>query len=106
MMKFASPEEYLKAGCLFLEGDHKNETVFISLHERTNGFVCETGCADIKICQAYKALLARDPDKPVIVKIPTNAELASKLGISKRQVSKLRKKGLLEATLKEKGIVA
>jgi hypothetical protein len=105
-MKFASPEQYLTAGCLFLVGEKKNQTIFNGLHENTNGSICETGCAYIDKCQAYRILSSRLTETPEEKKIPmpTNAQIAAKLGVTKRQVSKMRIKGTLKAEILKRGL--
>ena len=102
-----SVAEYKMAGCLFLVGESKKSPdLFVGLHERTNGDVCNTGCADISTCKAYRTLSSKpvEPAKDKKVPLPTNAQIAYKMGVSKRQVSKMRKKGILREEILKKGL--
>ena len=71
--------------------NNTNPLVFIGIYNLTQENPCN-GCFKESICT----------DKPnntkkhkTFISKPTNAELAEKLGVSKRQVSKLRAKGIL-----------
>ena len=65
MSKAHSIIEYQSAGCLFLVGKEKDTALFLALHERTRGNICD-GCAYVSNCAAYKTLSkkADPPAKP------------------------------------------
>lgn len=69
------------------------------LHQNTSGNICQTGCANYNggYCSGYKILTAGKKviGKTVKKRKKTNAQYAEELGITKRQVSKRRKAGLL-----------
>ena len=75
-----------------------SKVIFFALLQETNGNPCETGCAwfDMGRCQGYVRLKqSHTPDSRPRTR-PTNAQIAKERGISKRQVSKLRKSGEIE----------
>ncbi len=87
-----------------------NAEMFFALWEATYHNPCE-GCflnsGDIvKKCKGYTKLVNKTKhlEKSEIRPGPTNAVIASKLGISKRQVAKLRKNGSLKTMMEESGI--
>jgi hypothetical protein len=100
-MTYIPMPDYLKSECE-LKSPLK---VFLAIYTMSQGFPCK-GCAYDQPevdrpqgCPVKKELLklvrpgrAREPKKPAP---PTNAEIARKMKISKRQVSKLRKAGKL-----------
>jgi len=74
--------------------------IFMGLHEATNGDPCTTGCTwfDGGKCQEYQRvtnLSAHAGQRRTEITHKTNQEIANELGISKRQVSKLRKQAKL-----------
>lgn len=86
--------EYKKA-CDSRTCNQPYDNTFIGLHKYSNGNVCETGCPyfnDGK-CPGYlelKGTALINEAKPKPSKY-TNADLAKKWGISKRQVSKIKR---------------
>ncbi len=74
--------------------------MFYALWERTNGDPCTTGCAwyGRGQCLGYKRLIRDSAQKfpvPNSFDALNNAGLAEMLGVSKRQISKMRKNGTL-----------
>jgi len=94
----------------FLSGDcelyNSSSGSFAGLWGLTHGDPCTTGCAWYKDgdCTRYKQAISRQKAKPIFVSKPTNAELSQELGISKRQVSKMRKNGMLEEAMGDRRI--
>jgi len=80
------------SGCKLAEVTHL--VVFQHIYETSNGDPCN-GCIYNKKCE----LLARQAEKDLLrrqesfgkVRFETNAKIAERLGISKRQVAKMRK---------------
>ena len=72
--------------------------LFIMIHNKTNGDPCTTGCAwfDNGNCEGYKNLQYRIEPEIVKKSILTNKEIAKDLGCSKREVSRMRKNGILQ----------
>ena len=78
--------------------------LFGFLYAQTGGDPCRTGCAWFDGCEYAKALFpAGVRPQRTEPQGPTNRELADKLGVSKRAVSKLRTLGRLEKALKLRG---
>lgn len=75
-----------------------NRGMFIGLWRITQGDPCETGCPRFNCgtCNGYKKVAhAKSNVKQSPFSHQTNKQIADKFGISKRQVSKLRKSGQL-----------
>ena len=78
------------------------DNIFLGLWRATNGDICETGCPYFNNgrCRGYlelkgtKIINSAKPKPPEF----TNADLAKKFGVSKRQVSKMRRNGNLNKT--------
>lgn len=70
--------------------------IFVGLYHATNGNPCETGCGYFNNgkCAGYLMLTTSEAAFNKISR-KTNAEIAEELNCSKRQVSKMRKAGLL-----------
>jgi xanthine dehydrogenase iron-sulfur cluster and FAD-binding subunit A len=75
---------------------------FILFLERVNGDACTTGCGFYNMgkCQGYRDICQakKMSKRATSYKQPlteTNAQIAERLGVSKRQVAKMRKKGEL-----------
>lgn len=73
------------------------DNIFIGLWGATKGAICDTGCAYFNMgkCRGYlwlkgSVIINEAKPKP---RIYTNADLAAKWGVSKRQASKMIKKG-------------
>jgi len=73
------------------------DDVFLGLWRATKGAVCATGCPHFNMgkCRGYlwlkgSAIINEAKPKPQQY---TTADLAAKWGVSKRQASKMRKKG-------------
>ena len=84
----------------FRNGDcelfNNSPMIFIGIYNLSSGKPC-MGCAWESGCECKKNL-NKSSSKPKELK-PTNAELGVRLGISGRQVSKLRKAGTLDDIL-------
>ena len=89
-MKDHSFDEYVIFNCEFTK-KREDWNLFIALYERTNGDVCDTGCAYKNRCSAYSLLHQKKPFVKPTTRLKTNAELSKELGVSKRQASKLRR---------------
>ena len=98
---------YVGAKCTFLYGEHSNGKLFAGLLIANHGYVCkECGDRNLESCTPVNPKLIdaiRDGRTlgNVLARVQkafghkTNAQLANELGISKRQVSKRRKRGEL-----------
>ena len=81
---------YVENGCKL---QHPDIGTFMLVFKESNGNPCAE-CFDKRSCDAW--LLINHPgSKSLSGKIETNAQAADRLGISKRQASKLRKEGKL-----------
>ena len=81
--------EYVEAGCKLADPI----LIFAGIYQLTNGQPCN-GCSYKNGCTAiHKINTTKNAKKSSLM---TNAQLASELGISKRQVSKLRIPGTNE----------
>ena len=101
-MKFRI-EDFDKRFCMQMDSPQ----VFVWLHHSTGGNPCETGCAwyDGGTCPGYKRLTRAEPSakterlyrniQSAKFSPKTNKQIADEYGITKRQVSKLRKSGEL-----------
>lgn len=93
-MAIASLHEFLEADCML---QHPNRRIFVSIYHGTNGRPCD-GCVFKHNCKQRHDLelvissKKRTPKKPMR---ETNAEIAKRLGITKRQAAKMRKAGKL-----------
>lgn len=91
--RFRECVKYRDAGCILLESIEG--TAFMGLHQVTNGNVCKE-CTYKSSCAAKVAIeRAKQQGTPITSPAKTNAELAKKLGVSKRQVAKMRAAGTL-----------
>jgi len=93
MQFYLSDYELVKDQCQQYTGDPE---IMEKLVFQTNGDVCKTGCPWYRgaKCAGYKQLrlLKKNKRPPGGT---TNSAISQKLGVSKRQVAKLRKQGLL-----------
>ena len=99
-MKFEY-SDFRKGHC---EQYNTKPVMFIALWEHTNGDPCTTGCPwwGKGQCLGYKRLIRDSVQKfpvPGSFIALNNAGLAEKLGVSKRQISKMRKAGTLNEAL-------
>lgn len=92
-MKIASLHDFLKSDCELLE---PNRAVFIGLYNVTNGRPCDD-CVIKTHCKARHDLETVNVKKRSgnTMEHETNQRIAERIGVSKRQVSKMRKAGLL-----------
>lgn len=93
-MEIASLDEFLEADC---ELQYPTLGIFIGIYHTTNGRPCDD-CAMRHNCKERHDLEqikagSQVPRKRVYTE--TNRQIADRLGISKRQVSKMRKAGEL-----------
>ncbi len=82
------------SGCKLADGPIINKTMFAGVFDQANGNVCD-GCSHNSNCSAKSKFINYTGD-PRLKQGPTNAELAKKHGISKRQASKMRAAGIFE----------
>jgi len=73
------------------------DNIFIGLWGATGGDICETGCpyfnnGRCRGCLELRGTQIINNAKPKTPKF-TNADLAKKFGVSKRQISKMRRDG-------------
>ena len=89
---------YYERDCQLVQDMATTKITFAGLHHACRGFPCE-GCPHQIGCSHY-LILTPPPKRVIKQKIgkpgPTNAELAKKHGVTKRQISKMRKQGLLD----------
>ena len=83
--------DFRKVDCKLWEG---NVGIFFEIYKATNSNPCP-GCAFERNCAGKKDLGRRDRLRSGISHKHTNGEIARKLNVSKRQVSKMKKKGTL-----------
>ncbi len=86
--------DYIRSSC-----ELAKEKMFLGLWQVTGEYPCP-GCAYENSCRARKELeFKNNPNKsPIPGKhFETNAQIASRLGVSKRQVAKMRRDGRLPA---------
>lgn len=81
--------------------------IFIALWKHTKGDPCTTGCPwwGRGQCLGYKRLIRAESQKRPkqgLFKTYNNADLAEKLNVSKRQISKMRKAGTLNEMLENR----
>jgi hypothetical protein len=83
--------DYIRSSC-----ELAKEKMFLGLWQITGEYPCN-GCGYEK-CRARKELEIKNTLKPIPGKhFETNAQIASRLGVSKRQVAKMRRDGRLPA---------
>ncbi len=88
---------FLNKGC---ELANPEPAVLIDIYDQSGGDPCN-GCGCISGCELYRKLgrYSKKNSKPGrardLKSIATNAEIAEKKGISKRQAAKLRREGKL-----------
>jgi hypothetical protein len=87
--------DYMKVECEFKKDP--SGKILPGLWRYANGNICETGCGSFRNgkCPGYIELLILKKNRLVEKQGPTNAELAKVLGVTKRQVAKLRRSGEL-----------
>lgn len=86
--------DYRKVDCQLWKD---NPAIFMGLYKEVNGNVCD-GCGFnlSNECKGYREIaLIKNHQTAGLRKYKTNAELAAELGVSKRQVSKMRKFGTI-----------
>jgi len=79
------------SGCEFA----KDFNVFRVIFKLTNGNPCK-GCGDSSGCEFLKKTMVKIVGHEGVRRLlgrKTNAELAKELGVSKRQIAKMRKRG-------------
>ena len=93
MKKIASLHEYLEVDC---ELQKQRRDVFIALYHVTNGRPCDD-CAIRHNCKERHDLEIESiaSQNNNTIQHETNAQIAERMGITKRQASKMRKAGLL-----------
>lgn len=96
----ASYHDFIGSDCKLMKSMMKQPIMsFMDIYNATSGDPCTTGCAwyDSGKCKTYKSLCLNQRKDPGVAKASTftNSYIAKKLGISKRQVSKMRKDGSL-----------
>ncbi len=94
-MRRQSLQWFLDNDCMLREPD---VVVLVGIYQMSNGDPCD-GCAMHEECPAYPKLKAMPAvgDRPSSVQPAreTNAQAAVRLGVSKRQVAKMRQRGEL-----------
>jgi hypothetical protein len=83
--------DYIRSSC-----ELAGQSIFLGLWKATGEYPCG-GCG-YKTCPTRKELEFKNTPKPIPGKhFETNAQIASRLGVSKRQVAKMRRDGRLPA---------
>lgn len=93
-MRIASLHEFLEAGC---ELQRPSRWLFVALYHSTRGRPCDDCVMRVNCKQRHDLELAHNARQAAMKKPvgETNAQIAKRLGISPRQVSKRRKAGRL-----------
>ncbi len=89
-------DTYLIANCCFLIGPTAKPELFGALFAMEGFNICR-GCGDNgqEVCTPISANVFK-AIKPTLGYAKTNAEYAEELGVTKRQVAKMRKRGELK----------
>ena len=84
--------DYMLSDCDLLK---PSPVILMSIYDMSGGDPCRD-CASINNCITRERLIEK-ANKRTSVKanVETNAEIDNRLGLSKRQVSKMRKRGVL-----------
>ena len=84
--------DYLQSDCDLLK---PSPVILMSIYDMSGGDPCRD-CASRNECKTRMRLIKEANEKTTVkTKKETNAEIAIKKGLSKRQVSKMRKRGEL-----------
>ncbi len=93
-MEIASLQEFLEIAC---ELQKPNRGMFVAIYNRTNGRPCDGCCFRNHCLQKHDLELSKvqSKKKTSFSTTETNAEIAKRIGVTPRQISKMRKAGKL-----------
>jgi len=82
--------DYLRSDCDLLK---PSPVILMAIYDMSGGDPCRD-CASRNYCITRKRLIEKANNKTSVkANVETNAEIANRMGLSKRQVSKMRKRG-------------